>query len=367
MSIQNNYLGISNDLFTKEIQIAGYIFYKCVKRINKLEGFPLTDEFLNCSGVDFNRDLAEVKATNEVYERYAMSLKVFTNYYGNSPQITNWDEHVLKMRRISKTDYNPSKINWIKVKSAINSQITYLPEEFINFKVVKPSGFYEVNSNGFSCHLNDEESTINGLFEVIERHTVLNNWFNQRKIYSLHKSLLPIWIREMINLFKNEGWVISINFLKNEFSIPTVWILGCNKRERYLLFGAKSSFKLESAIKGAFLEFITNLTNKKQFDIRMVSYIHNRIDILKNSKRIESKLYCEEFSGEHSLGDLNRLLTKNNEFDYFKIEFSLPEIRTQERVVNRIVIPHLDYFYYSLNFRMALSQLPTKVLSPYHI
>ncbi|MEI3611925.1 YcaO-like family protein [Pseudogracilibacillus sp. SO30301A] len=88
--------------------------------------------------------------------------------------------------------------------------------QFINFKVMEPSGIYEINSNGFSCHLNEEQSTINGIFEVIERHTVINNWVSERKIYSLNKSQLPRWFKDIVHSLEQleqEGWIISINFL----------------------------------------------------------------------------------------------------------------------------------------------------------
>lgn len=289
MSLQNNYLGISKDIYIEQFQVAGVSLYNVVKRINTLKDFPLKNEFLNCGGVDFDKNKAEQKATSEVYERYAMSLKSIPSYINIS--FGNINENEIKNRSINNTIYNRNKIKWIESETILKNKKVLLPEEFINFKVEAPSGLFEINSNGFSCHTNKENSTISGLLEVIERHVVLNSWISDLNIYNIPELLLDSWCNNIISFLKKEGWLISVNFINNKLKVPTVWFLGCNRKDSKVMFGAKSSYNLEKALEGAFFEFIANFNNEKKFSIEIITEISNKIKIFNAANFITFDFY----------------------------------------------------------------------------
>ncbi|MBF8807623.1 MAG: YcaO-like family protein [Enterococcus lacertideformus] len=92
------------------------------------------------------------------------------------------------------------------------------------FLGTKNSFGYPNNSNGVAVGASLSEAKYFSLLELMERDTFLNYWY-------LHKVPHKVKLEEKsplnykMNILQNQGFIVEIFFLQNEFNYPVIWIL----------------------------------------------------------------------------------------------------------------------------------------------
>lgn len=185
------------------------------------------------------------------------------------------------------------------------------------------SKFFIHNSSGSAAHPIKEIAIMNGLLELIERHSLLIHWYHRKAGLTIQPQ----------NCLKEIEWLIAQGFqivfqdISFDGTVPVVWCFAFSqengKLQEGILTGCSSGRNLEQACKGAILEII------------------QAIEIILMSLRTDSLSSIDE--------NIHFYLKKSNEsaFDFLfyniiKGTKEIPEIQDLSDLVDRLDKLHYE-------------------------
>ncbi|MEB3160202.1 MAG: YcaO-like family protein [Synechocystis sp.] len=119
--------------------------------------------------------------------------------------------------------------------------------------------FFIHNSNGAAAHFNRETAIINGLLELIEKHSLLNHWYHRKAGLNIEPRNC---IQEVEWLAKHGFQIVFQDISFNEI-VPVVWCFAFSqetgKLQGGVVTGCSAGRNLEQACKSAILEVIQTI------------------------------------------------------------------------------------------------------------
>lgn len=149
------------------------------------------------------------------------------------------------------------KMNWVWGYSFLQERSLLVPELLAYYSLSRDGFVYET-SNGCAMGGSVEEAILHGIFEVIERDCFLLTWYARLPLPRLDLSLaddteLQLMVQRMQAV---GGYELHAFQSTMEHSIPSVWVIAKNKKEKgmNLLCAAGAHLDPIRAVKGALYE-----------------------------------------------------------------------------------------------------------------
>lgn len=168
-----------------------------------------------------------------------------------------------------------SEIPWIEGVDLYSSKTVMVPADFVFYPAIREKPLVFDTSNGASAHIDNVHAILNGLYEVIERDSLLTMWLNKISMPVLEPKILPFGFEESLKLINDYGMQVKLVDLTNDTCIPTIMAVCYNKKpdkSPALLVGAGSHIEPEKALQKALFEMEFMLTemlerpNKKKIN-----------------------------------------------------------------------------------------------------
>jgi thiazole/oxazole-forming peptide maturase SagD family component len=175
------------------------------------------------SGTATSAALAQVKALAEAYERYASGLVRVDRV----SKAIDLDEPWLDPRQIVPlTDeqfrempflqpFNPDLTwEWVKGQWAVGGQTVWAPVDLV-FYPLNNSTFgrkltHEASSSGVAAYVSFDGAVKRGLVELIERDTIMRNWFQHESPWRIAHDQLPYHWRRRAEYWESQGRAVYV-------------------------------------------------------------------------------------------------------------------------------------------------------------
>lgn len=156
-----------------------------------------------------------------------------------------------------------SNFAWTKADDIFNSCKIYVPMQVAvwghDVKYKEPFIFNKI-SNGCGAGYSEHEAFESAVYETIQRDSFFYYWYNNISPNQIDiNSILDRDIADIINLLKNEGFIIQVLNLSDKSFIPTVCVF-LNKENTGYYVGASTSNSLKAATLRAIMEALSVYT-----------------------------------------------------------------------------------------------------------
>lgn len=374
----NNIIGSVKDysnLFSDEPKF--FRFNSLINEKNPI--FESRDFFVDidnvtASGISFNsRNIALFKCLAESLERfcqhcYQEEFTYISNFSGLKKPALNPTIY-LQGDKIEKT-----KFSWVKGKNLTTKKECLIPTQLVylnffkNFKNKEPV-LTQLNSSGTAGGFTEEESILSAIFELVERDAFMGIYLNRIKPlridfdYINDKLIKNIMTELKRNYFK--PYVFNIT---TDLNIPVFLAVIVDQTEEKPKFtlGAKCGFDEIEVLKGALEEAMMprvwlrsemlKTKTEKLIDPKKISsfleralfwntddsVLHN-LDFLLKQKPKKS-FFNKAKKNENNLKDVIKILAGHG-YEVYGKDISLPEMKTINYHVHRVIIPGLQPLY----------------------
>jgi thiazole/oxazole-forming peptide maturase SagD family component len=162
-------------------------------------------------------------------------------------------------------------IGWAKGRNLHTGKEAYIPEQLLYRTIqrerVKDEGIvHEMTSNGSAGWFTEEGAIIRGLYELVERDTVMKAWLTKKSFDKFDVSTIQGSLGERIRSIKHSKLEISFLDGVNEFLIPTIilCVIDSAYQEKQVYVTAHSGSDLEDALRGAVYELYAFLGQERK-------------------------------------------------------------------------------------------------------
>lgn len=323
---------------------------------------------LGGTGVSFySKDEAILKCLSETIERYSL-LKTKSDLVIDAPQ-----------NELKNSDYDPKLIPYIKAKKMIGwvegQDITgakvYLPAQsvYLNHQIKENESLIgQPLSNGAAAGFDHRETLLRGIYELVERDAFLTMYLNKISPPPVRISKKST-LYELVDKIEKYHLELKIYDITNDLQIPTFLCVLIDKTGvgPASVFGMKTSFNTEYALKGAIeeamhirvwvrgklvgksykKETLKNMTIKTHED-RMLFWApvkqleHLLFLFQRNPVDLKSQLPFKKASDE--LQTVIRLLKEKGHQIFYK-DLTKPQFKQINHLTYKVCIPSLQQFY----------------------
>lgn len=379
-----------------------YFFYSGLVRNTKVAefraaGYQVASSDIVAGGCSFNNpSLALLKCLAELIERFSMFI-----FLENNIKILDLKEMQNKLY-VDPHSYNSnikgSMYGWIKAEELTSGLPAYVPAQlvFLNYYSWAKTKFNENQfvqhiSNGGAFGFTKEDAIINGIYELIERDSILTNFFTNYQMpridpYSTHSK--PI--KEFLTLARQYNFESVILEATNDLKIPTftVLMLDLSGGLPKMTAGAKSSLNATEAILGSLEESIMGRTwirhelllRKNKIPRIVANKIRTRLErgfYYANPNNV-SKLDYLINQPHRKLHSCNTLINKSKQLDtilsifkkkkihVFAVDIKPAFLDLPTAHVYKIIIPQLQYLYLDETKYRTLNLSRLKAVYNYH-
>lgn len=286
----------------------------------------------------------------EGVERYISQYYAYNNVnyevFGSFNYLTsNGRCCVMPSRLILETNSNvnnDSKLYWTEAQSIVDGKKCLVPEDVAFYG----NNFYRDNyqrrindsSNGVALGSTYTEAIINGILELIERHSFLTTWYGEipgKKINN-YKEYLDENTIISVNKFLKRGFQINLYEISFIEDVYVVWCLIRNFDKDAKMFSynaAGSGITLRGAIKAAIVESVVGMSVQNENHTIMP-------DKVKTIKTLEDHI---DFYGNNTVKDLYDFVNESKSFS-LKTNTIFNSTKTQEDILEIIEKKILDEF-----------------------
>ena len=166
------------------------------------------------------------------------------------------DERYVQSKKISRFSID-TELPWIRGQDLNSGKPVFIAADFVHYPSIREKPIVFANSSGSSAHTDLVPAILNGLYEVIERDSLLTMWLNKIPMPMLEIKTLPSNLNEMINLISEYGMKVKLVDLTSDSLVPTVMAV-CynNNQDKYpaLVTGAATHIETEKAVQKALFE-----------------------------------------------------------------------------------------------------------------
>lgn len=258
-------------------------------------------------GVDYDEEIAKIKAISEIVERLCAYLPA------RNRKIYASASDIVESNGLTQQNMGMTERWWCLVQNLKNGKESWLPLEYTqltsNCRVNTP--LVQKDSTGMAVHPEYDKAVANGLFEVLERNALYHLWSNKVKIAWENQSL-PQKIRPLVFAISNLGYdLYAVPCNENSAFPVSLVILEGDKSIRGVdgpcfLFGAgcaeTSEASLEKALFEAYSQLVYFLENwnsisyhRNVFSGEINNFYHSRENAqrlisfleLKNARKIQ--------------------------------------------------------------------------------
>jgi len=250
--------GLIESLFYRE-KLRAINYYDIVPLLNEeyKKRFKITSK-IHVGGKGFGLDYALNSCLGEVIERVSLMKEIDIKRF----EIKNGKlDQFFSKKELKRFNLNKSlEVPMIKLKNYLDNSYLEVPLEIIFPNCSKKFLPKCSSSVGTSFEKTKEGAILNGLFEYIERHSLLKSWYSDKRIRLLRNS--PIEISKLLNLIKTnleikiDLYVIPCDFSCNVICSKIDFKGGC-------VFGCSADLSLKNSCNKAIAESLQLLTSTK--------------------------------------------------------------------------------------------------------
>ncbi|MEA3378403.1 MAG: YcaO-like family protein [Nanoarchaeota archaeon] len=255
------------------------------------------------SGLDINKNLAQIKALGECIERYCLSCyrkkevvkKSFNEINRKKVDPIKFVNFIRdKESQISK--FHNLKFNWVECEDYFKDDKILIPAQliYVPYQAKEAVIRYPI-SNGAAFANSRSEAIYKGVCELIERDAFMITYLKKIKPKRIElNSIKEKDIRDLLNMFKRYFLEIHILDITLDLNVPTILCILIDKSEvgPAISIGSKTDVNIFTAIKGALLEVEHTRTW-----IRYLSMTKKKkVSSTKNIKDIEDRglFWCDK-------------------------------------------------------------------------
>lgn len=207
-------------------------------------------DMLGSHGISDSYFFAIIKSVSELYER-------FTLFFWDKSEANRVEE---------KKDLNflgsfYENINSVEVEDLVLEKKEFLPamyfRKYSKERDLNIGKVFQFTSNGAACHYDKKQAILNGLYEIIERDSLLCFWYGKVVPEKISVSNLSRRNKKIIDSFQRKRIEIEILNLTTDMGVPTVCVLGSTVVEGEVrrVLSCATNLDFEVAIHKALLEF----------------------------------------------------------------------------------------------------------------
>ncbi|HVX47966.1 MAG TPA: YcaO-like family protein [Candidatus Saccharimonadales bacterium] len=219
-------------------------------------------------GTATSSGLAQVKALAEAYERYASSL-VRVDHVGKANDFkTSWlDPFVvapLSDKQYDRLDFlqpfdRDTSWQWVQGKSMVDGSPIWVPVDLVFYPLTNETFgrklCFEASSSGVAAYTSRQEANRRALLELIERDSVMRNWFMRTSPSRIVYSRLPFHWQRRVKYWQELGRDVFVLDM-SQYGVVTinVMIMSEDQFPCFVNGCASSEISFDEAVAKAFHE-----------------------------------------------------------------------------------------------------------------
>lgn len=358
-------------LFYDEPKIFSYSAKININSSNFAGPFGLSNTQLGGAGVSIkSRELALLKCLSEVIERISLvsyhQKEYVVNCYTHLKNAIDLSPYLSAYKKIN--NIGNLSFKWIKGTDIYNQKEVYIPMQliYLGYKLEEEIPLTGQISTGAAGGFSKEAILLRGIYEVIERDSLMTTYLNAIKVRRIKlQSISDDTVVSLISTLKNYYLDLFLFDITNDLEIPTYLsilmdntnTIGCPK----YTVGYKSRINVKEAIIGSIEEALMGRTaqrynfysvinkNKKSNSLQirdvMKAYVQthlNNLNYLINLKPKPLLKYTNNVVNDKEELNIvmNKLLKKN--FKIYYADITLNMFKDLNHKVYKVIIPGLQ-------------------------
>ena len=265
-----------------------YSFFHCISHFKAGDHDDAKSSYRDrlCGGTSTSLTLATVKAAVEAYERNR-SGSVRVDYVGSAdsfPRSVAWlDPRVyapyspeqLKRNVLLQPFSSQKEWEWVHGYDLRSGATVYVPIDLVFYPLSEEKLGRQLchygNSSGIAAHSTTDAAVEGALLELVERDTVMRNWYEQVSPHKIATELLPLHWRKRVKYWSERGFEVQFLDLSHSgIAIIEVAIFSEEYYPHFVTGTAASIDSLEAAYTKAYQEAELTLLHFKSLRKRNI-------------------------------------------------------------------------------------------------